>query len=57
MKASSDPLFRFVQDSHTETERASVVMKKESGDAGFCLKAKGGKKAIDRLIKTLNEAV
>jgi hypothetical protein len=54
---SSDPLSEFVHEGRKETERASVVMRKESGDSGFCLKAKGGKKAIDKLVKILNEAV
>jgi hypothetical protein len=52
-----DPLSQFVQESRKETERASEVMRKESGDSGFCLRAKGGKMAIERLVKTLNEAV
>ena len=54
---SSDPFSDFVHESRKETERASIIMNKESVDSGFCLKAKGGKKAIDRLVKILNEAV
>ena len=54
---TSDPLQDFVRNGHQEKERASVDLKKEVGDAGFHLHAKGGKRAIDGLIKALNEAL
>jgi hypothetical protein len=50
-------LSQFVRSSRQERERASVDLRKEVGDTGFHLKAKGGKTAIDELIKKLNEAL
>jgi hypothetical protein len=53
----TEPFSEFVRNGRKESQRASIVMKKESGDSGFCLRAKGGKKAIDELVRTLNEAL
>ena len=53
----SDPISDFVRNSRKEKERASVDLKKEIGDAGFHLRAKGGKRTISGLIKALNEAL
>lgn len=51
----ADPLQDFVEESHKEKERASLQMKKVVGGAGFCLRAKGGKKAIDKLAEIMNK--
>lgn len=47
----------FVRNGRQEKDRASVDLRKEVGDAGFHLRAKGGKKAIGELILALNEAL
>jgi len=53
-----DPLISdFIHNSRQEKERASVDLRKTVRDAGFHLHAKGGKRAIDELIKKLNEAL
>jgi hypothetical protein len=52
-----NPVLDFVRNNRQEKERASVDLKKEIGDAGFYLRATGGKRAIDELIKKLNEAL
>jgi hypothetical protein len=53
---AEDPVSQFVEDSHKEKgQRTKLVMKKELGGAGFCVRASGGKKAMDALAKTLNE--
>jgi hypothetical protein len=53
----SDCISEFVYEGRKESERAEVVFRKEFGDSGFCLKAKGGKKAVEKLINILNEAL
>jgi len=54
---TSNPISDFIHNSRKEKERASVDLRKEVGDTGFHLKAKGGKRAIDELIRALNEAL
>ena len=54
---TSYPISDFIDNSRQEKERASVDLRKEVGDAGFHLQAKGGKRAISGLIKALNEAL
>lgn len=53
----ANPISDFVHNGRQEKERASVDLRKEVRDAGFHLKATGGKKAINELIRALNEAL
>jgi hypothetical protein len=50
-----DPLSEFVQNGRKEKDRASVDILVEDGDCGFHLRAKGGKKALEKLIGTLTK--
>ena len=53
---AEDILTQFVKDSHAEPgPRSELFMKKEKDGAGFCVRAKGGKKAIAELEKLLGE--
>lgn len=47
-----DPLSDFVEESHSE-----LSMRKEKDGVGFCVRAKGGKKAIAKLEKLLGEVL
>ena len=45
----------FVEQSHNEQgPRAELRMRKEIGSAGFYIRAKGGKVAIQKLAEALN---
>ena len=51
----SDAISDFVEQSHTEQgQRTESRMRKEMGGAGFCIRAKGGKGAIEKLAEALN---
>ena len=51
----SDQITNFVEQSHDEQgQRTELRMRKESGGAGFCIRAKGGKEAIKQLAEALN---
>lgn len=55
MPEKSDPLSAFVEEGRKEKgERAYLKMAKSVDGAGFCLKCKGGKKAVDKLGKIMN---
>ncbi len=50
-----DPLSEFVSASRKEKgERTELKMQKIQGDAGFCIKAKGGQKAIRKLAEIMS---
>jgi hypothetical protein len=50
-----DPISAFVEEGRKEKgERVCLKMSKSVGGAGFCLKCKGGKKAVDKLAKIMN---
>lgn len=52
---AEDIITQFVADSHAETgPRAELSMRKEKDGAGFCIRAKGGRKAIAALENALN---
>lgn len=50
-----DPLSDFVEESRSEGPRSELSMRKEKDGAGFCVRAKGGQKAIAKLEKVLGE--
>ena len=51
----SDAISDFVEQSHTEQgQRTELRMRKEMDGAGFCIRAKGGKEAIEQLAEALN---
>lgn len=53
---AEDILTQFVKDSHAEPgPRSELFIKKEKDGAGFCVRAKGGKKAIAELEKLLGD--
>ena len=53
---TEDILTQFVADSHAEPgPRSELFIKKEKDGAGFCVRAKGGKKAIAELEKLLGD--
>jgi hypothetical protein len=53
---TEDLVTKFVEDSRKEKgNRVSATLRKEEGDAGFCLKVRGGKKAVDAFVKAMNE--
>jgi len=52
----ADIISDFVAESHAEPgPRSELSMRKEKDGAGFCVRAKGGRKAIARLEKMLGE--
>jgi hypothetical protein len=52
----SDPLSEFVEESHQEkSPRVNLNMKKSQGNAGFCIRASGGKNAMKKLVEILND--
>ncbi len=53
---AGDILTNFVAESHVEKgPRSELKMRKEKDGAGFCIKAKGGRKAIAELEKLLGD--
>lgn len=53
---ADDVISQFVKDSHAEPgPRSELFIKKEKDGAGFCVRAKGGKKAIAKLEKLLGD--
>jgi hypothetical protein len=51
----TDLISKFVDDSRQEKgERVELNMRKEVNGAGFCIRGKGGQKAIDALRKALD---
>jgi len=51
----SDLITNFVEQSHNEQgQRTELRMRKEIAGAGFCIRAKGGKVAIQKLAEALN---
>lgn len=53
---TGDILTNYVVESHAENgPRSELKMRKERGGAGFCIKAKGGRKAIAKLEKLLGD--
>ena len=51
-----DPLSDFVEESHSEEgARSELSMRKVKDGAGFCIRAKGGQKAIAALEKILGD--
>lgn len=50
-----DPLSAFVEEGRKEKgERVCLKMSKSVNGAGFCLKCKGGKKAVAKLAEIMN---
>ena len=53
---AEDILTQFVKDSRAEPgPRSELFIKKEKDGAGFCIRAKGGQKAIAKLEKLLGD--
>lgn len=53
---TGDLLTNFVSESRRDKgARETLLMKKVQGTAGFCIRAKGGSKAIKELVAAMNQ--
>ena len=54
--SQEDVITEFVQESHQEKgSRETMEMKKCQGSAGFCIRASGSPKAINKLAEIMNK--